>query len=306
MTKLGLRPYRVKDGPRAGSVPVCVIVLTQDEEPNIRQCLASVSWAEQVVVIDSGSTDDTVTIARSLGVEVVEQPWLGYSAQRDLALRLPFIRYNWVYFVDADEWVSPQLAMEIAEILMAPSCAAFAQRFRFVFQGTWIRHCGWYRGSWIVRLIDRRYATYNGELVGERPRVDGPIQRLANDIVNDDRKSLASWLRKHVRYAELEAQRRRRRAHIPKRLDTLRSRERNDGRPLVRAFMKDVIFPSLPAKPLALFLYMYLARFGILDGAAGLRFCFYRAWYETSINDIQENAYTGRKRDCQIADRLNT
>jgi glycosyltransferase involved in cell wall biosynthesis len=306
MTRLGLRPYRIGDEPQAGSVPVCVIVLTQDEEPNIRQCLASVSWAEQVVVIDSGSTDGTVAITRSLGVEVVEQPWLGYSGQRDLALRLPLTRHNWVYFVDADEWVSPQLAVEIAESLISPSCAAFAQRFRFVFQSTWIRHCGWYRGSWIVRLIDRRHATYNGELVGERPRVNGPVQKMANDIVNDDRKGLASWLRKHVRYAELEAQRRRQRTHMAKWLDARRSRSWSDGRPLVRAFIKDVIFPSLPAKPVAVFLYMYLVRFGILDGIAGLRFCFYRAWYEASINAIQASAHADAVTDCQTEAQLNT
>ena len=89
MTKLGLRPYRAGDDPGPGSVPVSVVVLTRDEEPNIRRCLASVAWADQVVVVDSGSTDDTVPIARSLGAEVVEQPWLGFSAQREFALRLP-------------------------------------------------------------------------------------------------------------------------------------------------------------------------------------------------------------------------
>ena len=66
------------------------------------------------MVVDSGSTDKTVPIARSLGAKVVEQPWLGFSGQREFALRLPELRHDWVYFVDADEWVSPQLAAEIA------------------------------------------------------------------------------------------------------------------------------------------------------------------------------------------------
>jgi glycosyltransferase involved in cell wall biosynthesis len=287
MTRLDLRPYRDDDQPAAGSVPVCVVVLTQDEEPNIRQCLASLAWADQVVVIDSGSADGTVGIARSLGAEVIEQPWLGYSGQREFALRLSCARHDWIYFVDADEWVSPQLAAEIAAELTAPGCAAFTQRFRFVFQGRWIRHCGWYCGSWNVRLIDRHRATYNGDLVGERARVDGDVRQLANDIVNDDRKGLAAWLHKHVRYAELEAQRRGQRAPIPNRLRMLRTRASNDGRPLARAVFKDVIFPSVPAKPVALFFYMYLARLGLLDGLAGLRFCFYRAWYEVSIDAVR-------------------
>ena len=110
--------------------------------------------------------------------------------------------------MDADEWVSPQLAAEIAAQLAAPACAAFTQRLRLVFQGTWIRHCGWYRGSWMVRLVDRRYTKFDGSLVGERVCVDGPVRRLANDIVDEDRKGLAAWLHKHVRYAQLEAQRR--------------------------------------------------------------------------------------------------
>src|ERR1035441_378595 len=153
MTRLSLRPYRPGDSPAGGTVPVTVVVLTQDEEPNIGRCLTSVAWASQVVVVDSGSTDGTQKIARSLGAEVVEQPWLGFSGQREFALRLSQVRHDWVYFVDADEWVSPQLAGEIAHRLREPSGAAFAHRRRLVFEGTWIRHCGWYSGSWLVRLV---------------------------------------------------------------------------------------------------------------------------------------------------------
>ena len=114
-------------------------------------------------------------LARSLGAEVVEQPWLGFSAQRDYALRLPLLRHDWVYFVDADEWVSPQLAAEIATQLADPDCAGFAHRLRLVFMGSWIRHCGWYPGSWRVRLVDRRYTKYDGSPVGERACVDGQV-----------------------------------------------------------------------------------------------------------------------------------
>jgi len=123
MTGLGLRPYQAGDEPPRGSVPVSVVVLTLNEELNIRRRLASVAWADQVVVVDSGSTDGTVPVARSLGAEVVEQPWLGFSAQRDYALRLPLFQHDWVYFVDGDEWVSPQLAAEIAVQLADPRCA---------------------------------------------------------------------------------------------------------------------------------------------------------------------------------------
>jgi glycosyltransferase involved in cell wall biosynthesis len=288
MTRLGLRPYRIGDDPCPGSVPASVVVLTRDEEPNIRRCLTSVAWASQVVVVDSGSTDETVPIARSCGAEVVEQPWLGFSGQREFALRLPEIRHDWVYFVDADEWVSPQLACEIAGRLRAPSCSAFAQRRRLVFQGTWIRHCGWYTGSWLVRLVDRRYAKIDGSLVGETIRVDGSVERLTHDLVDEDGKGLAAWLRKHVQYAELEAQRRGQLSPFSQRLRSLRSRD--DSRPLARALLKNVIFPAVPAKPAALFLYMYVMRLGVLDGRAGLRFCFFHAWYEASVGALRASA----------------
>jgi len=288
VTRLGLRPYRAGDQPDERSVPVSVAVLTKDEELNIRRCLTSVAWAEQVVVVDSGSVDDTVPIARQLGAEVVQQRWLGFSGQREFALRHPSLRHDWVYFVDADEWVSPELAREIAGFLRAPAYAAFAHRRRLVFQGSWIRHCGWYSGSWLVRLVDRRYAKFDGSIVGETACVDGAVGRLTHDLVDDDQKGLAAWLRKHVGYAELEAQRRAKRQRFGIRLRVLRSGD--SSRPLARAVLKDLIFPSIPAKPAALFFYMYVVRLGLLDRRAGLRFCLLHAWHEAVVEAMQANA----------------
>jgi glycosyltransferase involved in cell wall biosynthesis len=285
MTRLRLRPYRPGDQPGQRSVPVSAVVLTRDEEANIRRCLASLAWADQVVVVDSGSVDDTVPIARELGAEVVQQPWLGFSAQRECGLRHPLLRHDWVYFVDADEWVSPQLAGEIRQRLREPSCVAFAHRRRLVFEDAWIRHCGWYTGSWLVRLVDKRYAKFDGSIVGETVCADGPIQRLRHDLVDEDRKGLASWLRKHVRYAELEARRRGGTEPFRERVRSLQSH--TDSRPLARIILKSIVFPAVPAKPVALFLYMYVIRLGLLDGRAGLRFCFLHAWYEAIVARLQ-------------------
>lgn len=290
MTRLGLRPYRAGDTPPPGAVPVTVVVLTRDEEANIARCLASVGWADQVIVVDSGSADGTMKVAESLGAEVVEQPWLGFSGQREFALRHPAVRNEWIYFVDADEWVSPQLAAEIADRMRVPDCAAYVHRFRLVFQGTWIRHCGWYGGSWMVRLVNRRYAKFDGSLVGERACVDGPMARLANDIVDEDLKGLASWLHKHVRYAELEQRRRGVPVPARERVRQIRARDRAGTRPLSRIILKDLIFPLTPAKPVALFFYMYVVRLGVLDGRAGLRFCFFHAWYHVAVAGLQAEA----------------
>lgn len=289
MTRLGLRPYRAEDEPAPGSVPVSVIVLTLNEEPNIRRCLASVAWADQAVVVDAGSADDTVKLAIDAGAEVVEQPWLGFSAQREFALRLPNLRHDWVYFVDADEWVSDQLAAEIAASLENPGCAGFAHRVRVVFMGTWIRHCGWYKGFWIVRLLDRRQASWDENPVNERVCVSGRIRRLANDLVDEDRKGLAAWLNKHVRYAQLEAGRRTQ-PMLPLRRRVRAIWRHEDSRPLARAVVKDLIYPYVPAKSAALFLYMYVARLGFLDGMAGLRFCIFHAWYEVAVAALGTDA----------------
>jgi glycosyltransferase involved in cell wall biosynthesis len=293
VTRLGLRPYQAGDEPAPGSVPVSVIVLTLNEEPNIRRCLASVAWADQVVVVDAGSADGTVKLALEAGAEVVEQPWLGFSAQREFALRLPVLRHDWVYFVDADEWVSERLAAEIAARLADPRCAGFAHRVRVVFMGTWIRHCGWYRGFWIVRLIDRRHASWDENPVNERVRVSGRIRRLANDLVDEDRKGLAAWLHKHVRYAQLEAGRRTR--PVPLRLRIRAIWRREDSRPRARAVVKDLVYPCVPAKSAALFLYMYVARLGFLDGVAGLRFCLLHAWYEVAVAGLRAERPTAVK-----------
>jgi glycosyltransferase involved in cell wall biosynthesis len=297
LTRLGLRPWRDGDAPPPRSVPVTVVVLTLDEEANIARCLASAGWADQVVVVDAGSADATVPLARSAGAHVTEQPWLGFSGQREFALRLAEVRNDWVYFVDADEWVSPQLAAEIADRLRAPDCAAYIHRLRLVFQGTWIRHCGWYSGSWVVRLVDRRYTKYDGSLVGERARVDGPVARLVNDIVDEDRKGLARWLHKHVRYAELEQCKRGEPVPLRERIRRFRARDRADTRPVARVILKDLIFPVTPVRPVALFLYMYVVRLGLLDGRAGLRFCFYHAWYQATVDALQAEAMLAPRPD---------
>ena len=304
MSGPGLRPYRAGDAPPPRGVPVTVVVLTRDEEVNIARCLASVGWADQVIVVDSGSADGTMKLAGSLGAEVVEQPWLGFSAQREFALRLPEVRNDWVYFVDADEWVAPELAAEIAALLPGTECAAFTHRLRLVFLGTWIRHCGWYAGSWVVRLVDRRHAKYDGSLVGERAQVDGPVGRLANDIVDEDLKGLASWLHKHVRYAELEKRRRGEPVPFRERLRRFRHRDGADTRPLVRVVMKDLVFPSVPARPLAIVLYLYVVRLGLLDGAAGLRFCFFHAWYQAAVDGLRAESLLPSRRQQRLGATL--
>ena len=119
------------------------------------------------------------------------------------------------------------------------------------------------------------------------PASRGGVERLRNDIVDEDLKGLATWLHKHVRYAQLQAEQCGRPVSLQDRLHRIWFRGHTDVRPLVRVVLKDLIFPSLPAKPIALFIYMYLMRLGILDGRPGLRFCFFHAWYEVCVSALQ-------------------
>jgi glycosyltransferase involved in cell wall biosynthesis len=288
-----LDPYPAADGPPPRSIPVSVIILTVNESINIERCLASVGWASQVVVVDSGSTDDTVALAIAAGATVLVEPWRGYGAQREFALRLAELHHEWVYFVDADEWVSTELAREIASTLADPHHDAYLQRRRLMFQGRWIRHCGWYQGSWLVRLMRRPAARFGSEGFGERAQVQGSIGRLRHDLVDEDGKGLASWLHKHVQYAELEAARRGEAVPLTRRWRTFRATRAGDTRPLVRAVAKDLIFPLVPARPMALFIYMYVLKAGFLDGMAGLRFCLYHAWFQLTVEALRRAATPG-------------
>lgn len=286
MTGLGFGPWTEGHLPERESVPVTALVLTKDEEPNIVRCLRSLGWCGQVVVVDSGSTDRTVNLAEKCGADVVQQRWLGFALQREAALRLEVIRHDWVYFVDADEWVSPSLAREVTEALMGPH-HAYRQRFRLVFLGRWIEHCGWYGGSWVIRLGRRSAMSFAAaQALGERPDVRGSVGTLCCDIVDEDLKGLIAWLSKHVGYAQVEADRRlQARRSLPDRARRWRRGERG-GRSAGRSLAKDVVFPAVPARPMLLFLYMYLFRAGFRDGRAGLVFCALHAWHEMVVGQL--------------------
>lgn len=300
MSALPFGPYQRGDEPVAGAAPITAVVLTKNEAVNIERCVGSLRWCEQVLVVDSGSTDETVDLARAAGAEVVHQPWLGYAGQREFALRHPTVRHDWVYFVDADEWVSAALAREVAAAVSQERWVAYGQRFRLVFLGKWIQHCGWYKGSWIVRLGRRDAMSYDASTpLGERASVVGEVGRLSHDLVDEDHKGLAAWLHKHVSYAEAESVRRTSRAGgIAARLRAARTETAQ--RHWTRVYAKDVVYPSIPAKPAALFCYMYLLRGGWRDAHQGLVFCLLRAWHELVIQELSRKSSADRQPAAQV------
>ena len=263
------------------SVPLSVLVPTLDEELNLPECLDSVAWADEVFVVDSYSHDRTVEIARGRGAHVVQHVFESYSRQKNWALdTLPF-RNEWVLILDADERVTPELRCEIASILPKADCAGYYLNRRVVFLGTWIRHAGWYP-NWNLRLFRHQLGRYDGREVHEHVVMNGPVGYLRNDLLHVDRRGLEAFVARHNRYSTLEAAARFKaecdapdRARLP--VGLLAS-------PVQRKrFVRERVWPRVPAKPLALFVYMYVLRRGFLDGRAGLALCVFHAFQEFMV-----------------------
>jgi len=228
-------------GSRA-TLAVCVITL--DEEDRIGECLDSVAWADELIVVDAGSTDRTAAVARAKGARVVVREWPGYAAQKNFALGQA--ASDWVLSVDADERVSPELAAEIRGLLAAPpeGIAGCSVPRRTWYLDRWIRHGGWYPDR-KVRLVRRGRGRWEGSRVHERLVAEGPTRELRGDLLHYTYRDIADHLRRMDRFTTEAAQ------------------ELAAGR------RRSALFGMLVHPP-AKFLKMYLLRAGFLDGVPGL------------------------------------
>jgi len=181
------------------------IVITKNEEAMIRRCLESVAWADERIVVDSGSTDRTLDIARELGAKVHLTPdWPGFGPQKNRALALATC--DWVLSLDADEWLSPELAEEIREVIHRPApVSAYALSRLSSYCGRYMRHSGW-RPDWVPRLFRRGDACFSDDLVHERLVVDGPLGRLRGELMHEAFVDLKEVLEKLNSYSSWGAQ----------------------------------------------------------------------------------------------------
>jgi glycosyltransferase involved in cell wall biosynthesis len=262
------------------------VMIVRDEELNLTHTLPTItSWADRVWVVDSGSKDRTLEVARAAGCEVVHRDWLGYAGQKNWAIDNLQIQAPWILILDADEAVTPQLREAICEIAARPVDAvpeaAFHINRYFVFLGGIIRHCGYYP-SWNVRLFKHGQARYEEREVHEHMVAYGPVGFVhGGDLEHNDRRPLEHYIAKHNRYSTLEA-----RAifmeHCAVAPNTLPARF--FGGPLERRrWIKRHVYPRLPAKFVFRFLWMYLLKLGFLDGVTGWRFCLFISAYELQI-----------------------
>lgn len=184
---------------------ISVVVITKNEEANIERCLRSVDWADEVVVLDSGSTDRTVEISRELGARVsVTTDWPGFGPQKNRALELA--TGDWVLSLDADEWVTPDLRDEILNAISDPNGAtAFRVPRLSSFCGRFMRHSGWWP-DYVTRLFRRGAARFSDDVVHERVIAEGKTGTLREPIMHETFVDLDELLQKMNNYSSLAAQ----------------------------------------------------------------------------------------------------
>ena len=234
-----------------------VAIVTLNEEANLPRTLASVAWADEIVIVDSGSTDATRAVAESHRARFVIEPWRGFAAQKNFALSL--CTSEWVLSLDADETVSPELATSIRKAIMAsPSDTAYMLQRRNFFLGCWIRHGGYYPDA-KLRLFPRGQGTFQETPVHETAAFAGKVETLAGDLLHNAYPTLASYLDHMQRYSTLGA-----------RIAIARGRT---GQNLL-SFLDGVLL-----NPLATFVYNYILRAGFLDGREGLLLHLYHSAY---------------------------
>lgn len=180
------------------------IVLTLNEEKHLPDCLASLGWADEVVVFDSGSTDATPRIAAAAGARLITRPFDNYGAQRDAALAA--VTSEWVLFVDADERIPPALRDEIRGVLARPEAGWWIPRHNYLF-GTLTLHTGWYP-DYQLRLLRRAHAHYDPTRpVHELVLLDGDAGHLTQPMIHLNYETVAEFVRKQTYYAAYDADR---------------------------------------------------------------------------------------------------
>ncbi len=273
------------------SVPVSVVVLTKNEERYLVACLDAVSgWCREIIIVDSGSSDSTIEIARRYGATVFFHSFSGHTAQWNWTLRNVQFQCEWTLCLDADQRITPELRNEIGVLLENPAVVpedGFYLRRRQIFRGKWIRHGGYYP-KYVLKLLRHAHAWCDeNERLDSRFYVRGRTRILKNDVIenNHNESNLTFWIEKHNRYAVLQATEEldRRAKDVPWNLEP-----RFFGNPDQRTlFLRDVWYRFLPlyVRPFLLFFYRYIFRLGFLDGKQGFVFHFLQSlWFRIVVD----------------------
>jgi glycosyltransferase involved in cell wall biosynthesis len=223
-------------------MPLSVALIARDAAAQLGHCLASVAFADEIIVVDSGSTDGTVELAARHGARVIQREWPGFGAQKQFAVEAA--RHDWVLCVDADERVSLELRERIIAELKAPRGFVYAMPRRNRFLGRWLRHGEGYP-DWSVRLFHRAHAHWGSETVHEKVISRSPVLKLYGDLLHDSAETLEKYLDKQNRYTSLQAE-------------------------SMHAAGRRANVVQLVVSPFLRFIKYYLLRLGFLDGVPGL------------------------------------
>lgn len=259
---------------------VSVLVLTYNEAVNLPDCLRSVAWCDDVVVLDSYSTDRTVDIAHEFGVRVVRRAFDDYASQRNFGLNQIDYRHSWVVMLDADERLPSDLRDEIISTVRAAPvelCLLRVRRRDYLY-GKWIRRSSGYP-TWFGRIARvgcvRAERPYNEEI-----KTDGKAAQLSGHLDHFPfNKGFHDWIIKHDRYSTMEASLLYSGAAVTWRLGDLLRRD-----PVRRRSAAKGLLYAMPLRPAIVFVALYVIRGGMIEGRAGLTFGLLRAWYEFMID----------------------
>jgi glycosyltransferase involved in cell wall biosynthesis len=271
---------------------VTTVIPTLDERIHVVRSVESALPLGPAFVVDSGSSDGTRELAESAGASVVEHAWEGFAAQKNWALGHLPIETEWVLMLDADEFLTDRLRAEIIAVLSGPDTVDgyLVPRWN-IFMGRLLKHAWWYP-DYQLRLFRRGAGRFEQRSVHEHVIVTGNVGILAEASYHENLKGIDAFIRRHERYAALEADEIGRHRHRDR-------RGRRAGRLLGskqerrRALKMDVWY-RLPARPLLRFIWMFIVRRGFLDGREGLIYCelisAYEAMIDAKLLELQKSA----------------
>jgi len=225
----------------SSQAPYSLVIITLNAAEHIEKCILSAPQAAEVIVVDSGSTDDTTEICKNLGARLIHQTWLGFGPQKQFAVEQA--KHDWVLCLDADESLTPTLNNDINKQLTKPKRQCYRLARCNQFMGKELRHGGGYP-DWNLRLFNRKHAHWSSDLVHEHIIFDGTPGTLKGDLLHDSATTLTDYLQKQNAYTNIQAE-------------------------LIAASNKSVGVSKLVLSPLVRFIREYFFKLGFLDGVAG-------------------------------------
>jgi len=256
-----------------------ILILTYNEAVNLPGCLASVSFSDDIVLLDSQSEDETAAIARAAGATVLSRPFDNYAAQRNYGLAHAF-KHDWVLMLDADERVTPALVAEMATVtaVTPQPVTLYRMRRQDMFMGRWLKRSSGYP-TWFGRLFRKGRVRVERE-INEEYYTDGDVGMLEEHLLHFPfNKGVEYWFERHNRYSTMEAKR-----LLVERKEAVPWSGFWSPDPMLRRKAFKQFAYRVPCRPFFTFVYLYLLRLGLLDGRGGLEFSLMRAMYEQMIS----------------------